>query len=151
MPKADPTERELAVRLIPRGFRDDGRAAVHAMFDELEEGDVPSWQRRAQVGAAAAALAVAGWVLWPASGEPEVVAAEPPAAESTEIELMSESIGVVAAEPDREWHTDADGNFMQAWHLQVVNEEHFHDRQSGYRIRVLQPQDELVLLPVSTF
>ncbi|MGB1128879.1 MAG: hypothetical protein ACPG4K_02420, partial [Haloferula sp.] len=101
-------------------------------------------------GSAAAGIALAFALTWLNAPEKP----EPVAAISTGVELVSlvsEEEGVVAAEADEELLADSDGRLMRAWHVQVVNQERFVDPQTGHEITVVQPRDELVLMPVSAF
>jgi hypothetical protein len=152
VPSPEKIEQALGSRLIPRGFRDAGRESVHAMLDELAA-ESPQPGRRIRQGlawsAAAAVLALACLAWWP-TGEtaaPLADAVRP----VDDVQLLSESVGVVAAEQDADWHTDAEGNFMQTWHLQVIDEQLFHDGETGHEVRVIHPRNEVVLLPISTF
>jgi hypothetical protein len=146
-------ERMLGERLIPRGFSERGRQAIEGLIDELA-GESPSPAGRGRwwgTGAAAAAvLAVAGWGWW---SSPEVTPAAPAVVGElvSPLELLSESVGVVSAEPDLEFRSDAEGKLLEAWHVQVVSEERFRDTESGHVVTVRHPRDELVLMPVSNF
>ena len=145
-------ERALAERLIPRGFSEKGGREIEALIDELagEEESGPVGARRVWWwGAAAAAAMMASIVWWPADPASRQVAGTTPPGD--DLELLSESIGVVAAEPDERLRSEVDGQLMQAWHLSVVSEERFLDAETGHEVRVVRPSDELVLVPVSTF
>jgi hypothetical protein len=67
------------------------------------------------------------------------------------ISLVSEEEGVVSAEVEDRLFSDGDGNLMRAWHVQVVNQERFHDPQTGHEVTLVRPRDEVVLMPVSSF
>lgn len=143
-------EKALAERLIPRGFSERGERELEALIDDLAAEERPTRRSAWPIWGAAAAVAFAGAVGWWASPKtPQDRMAFDPAVE--ELELISESIGVVTAEPDVELRSDDEGNLLRAWHLHVVSEERFRDAETGHEVRVVQPSDELVLLPVSTF
>jgi hypothetical protein len=148
-------ERRLQRSLTPRGFSDEGMRAIDEMLDELAgetehrslfNGRSLPWIS----GSAAAGLALAFGLTWMNSPEsPKAVGGI-----STgigEVSLVSEEQGVVAAEADERLLSDGDGNLMRAWHMQVVNRERFHDPQTGHEVTVVQPRDEMVLMPVSAF
>ncbi len=148
-------ERRLQRCLTPRGFSTEGMASIEDMIDELAgesakramfDGHAVGWIS----GSAAAGIALAFALTWLNAPEKP----EPVAAISTGVELVSlvsEEEGVVAAEADEELLADSDGRLMRAWHVQVVNQERFVDPQTGHEITVVQPRDELVLMPVSAF
>lgn len=143
-------EKVLAERLIPRGFSERGERELEALIDELAAEEGPPRRNVWPIWGAAAVVAFAGSIAWWASPETRRdLMAFDPAVE--ELELISESIGVVTAEPDVELRSDDEGNLLRAWHLHVVSEERFRDAETGHEVRVVQPSDELVLLPVSTF
>lgn len=146
----DDIERMLGERLIPRGFSERGARDIEAAIDELAAADPPSRRGRWIIAAAAALAAAATLAMWPSAPAPrgEPVAAASPAGE---VELLSESVGVLSVEPDDALRSDAEGNLLRAWHVRVVSEERFRDAETGHEVRVVRPSDELVLLPVSTF
>ncbi len=152
MAGVDEIERLLGERLIPRGFTDRGSEAMDALIDDLAAEEDSSGRRRWPWAAVAAAVTggIAAVICWPTgapSDAPAVLAQAPDEA----VELLSESVGVISAEADDELRSDDEGNLLRAWHLQVVSEERFRDAETGHEVRVVQPSDELVLVPVSTF
>lgn len=152
-----PEEMELRLQrcLTPRGFSDEGMNAMDQMIDELagevEERESFGGHRWAWVsGAAAAGIALAFGITW----VNQIGMADTPAVLADFVEpisLVSEEVGVVAAEVDDQLISDGDGNLMRAWHVQVVNQERFHDPQTGHEVTVVRPRDEVVLMPVSSF
>ncbi|MCH7228102.1 hypothetical protein [Haloferula sp. A504] len=143
-------EKALAERLIPRGFSERGGRELEALIDDLAAEEDPRRRSAWPIWGAAAAVAFVGSIAWWASPETaqDRMAFEPA---GEELELISESVGVVTAEPDAELRSDDEGNLLRAWHVHVVSEERFRDAETGHEVRVVQPSDELVLLPVSTF
>ncbi|BCX46455.1 hypothetical protein HAHE_03630 [Haloferula helveola] len=144
-------ERALMERLVPRGFSDRGAASLDELIDELaDETPAPGQRRTLWWGAAAAVALTAGvsWGVWPRVPESVPVVGMGGLAE---VELLSESVGVVSTEADDRLLTDSDGSLLQAWNVTVVNEELFRDEQTGHEVRVIQPRDELVLIPVTAF
>lgn len=152
MQTPEEVERALAERLMPRGFSEKGGRELESLIDELAAGEDDQGEPRRRGwfwGAAAAAAVMVPVMWWPTKAPAEqLVAADVP---GEEIELLSESIGVVAAEADEDLMSDADGSLMRAYHLSVVSEERFRDVETGHEVRVVRPSDELVLVPVSNF
>lgn len=150
MQTAEEVEKALAERLIPRGFSERGGRELEALIDDLAAEEAPERRSAWPIWGAAAALAFVGSIAWWASPDtPQDLMVSGLPAE--ELELLSESVGVVTAEPDAELRSDSEGNLLRAWHVHVVSEERFRDAETGHEVRVVQPSDELVLLPVSTF
>lgn len=152
-----PEEIELRLQraLSPRGFSTEGMEAIEEMLDVLA---VESDQRASfsghrwawLSGSVAAGVALAFGITWMNSGVEPLVTdqffqhIEP-------VSLVSEEEGVVSAEVESGLFSDRDGNLMRAWHVQVVNQERFHDPQTGHEVTVVRPRDEVVLMPVSSF
>lgn len=145
-------ERMLGERLIPRGFSERGRQAAEGLLDELAAESPPEPKpRRVAWIAAAAALVAAAVLAWePATAPPPETPTLVEVPDET-VELLSESVGVVSAEADELLRSDAEGNLLRAWHMEVVSEERFRDAETGHEVRVVHPSDEIVLMPVSAF
>jgi len=148
-------ERRLQRCLTPRGFSDEGMAAMDDLLDELagDSEEIASFNghRWAWVsGAAAAGIALAFGITWMSQlGQPESSSLVADFVEP--VSLVSEEVGVVAVEEGEQLLSDDEGNLMRAWHMQVVNQERFHDPQTGHEVTVVHPRDEVVLMPVSSF
>ncbi|MCU0797955.1 MAG: hypothetical protein MUF31_18695 [Akkermansiaceae bacterium] len=147
-------ESKLERMLIPRGFSERGMAECESLIDELaaESGvtgrDLRPWVWAGGLAAAVALAAGLAWQWQPATGLPLTDLA---AADTEELSLVSETEGVVSAELAGERLSEADGSLLEPWQIQVVSEERFRDEQTGEEIRVWQPREELVLVPVSSF
>ena len=161
MAELDQIEKRLRESLVPRGFTDRGVRDLEALIDDLAGVPAASADSagagRSTImlaltrwGAVAAAITGAAILVWRNVPElPEPVATFQQV--SPAVQLVSTSEGVVSAEREGDWLTDEDGSLLQGWHVQVVNEERFHDVETGETVRVLNPREELVMLPVSTF
>lgn len=156
MDRPEDIERKLG-ELVPRGFSEAGLVSVCELVDQLAEEAPTASRGRPRWGIAAGIAALlAGALAWTtSSAERDVAIATVPEVplveELPEAELLAQLEGVVAVEEDGEFRTDADGSLHRAWHVRVVNEERFHDPETGSEVRVLRPRDELVLMPVSAF
>lgn len=151
MEARDPIELALE-RLIPSGFSDEGAAALDSLIDELAAEDAPqtSWRRLFYLGAGTAAAGITV-VLGLAFANDPIVEFEQVEWDDSELLLVAELEGVISAERDEAWVADEDGSLHQAWRMQVVSEERFHDAQTGSEVRVLHPREEIVLMPVTAF
>lgn len=158
-------ERELRRQLIPRGMSRSGIESLEAMIDELAA-ESPPRARRWVAAAACVVAAAAGW--WAVAVGPAPVPGETPAtavadgvgetgaaageiADDDGVRLVSESRGVISAAPDGPMIAGEDGSLVEAWHVRVLDEECFHDPETGHDIRVTRPRDEWVLMPVNSF
>jgi hypothetical protein len=155
-------ERELRRQLIPRGMSREGIESLEAMIDELaaESSPRPPRARRWVAAAACVVAAVAGWwAVGPgetpatavADGVGETGAAAGEIADDDGVRLVSESRGVISAAPDGPMIAGEDGSLVEAWHVRVLDEECFHDPETGHDVRVTRPRDEWVLMPVNSF
>ncbi|GAA5482865.1 hypothetical protein [Haloferula sargassicola] len=152
MAEGDRIEQMLRESLVPRGFTDRGAREMNALIDGLAglEAEAPGrpWGKISGIAATIMGAVAVGWLALPRPPAPRVVAA--PRIEPA-VQLVSSSEDVVSAERDGELLTDEDGSLFQGWHVKVVNEERFHDEESGETVRVLHPREEWVMMPVSTF
>lgn len=153
MPVPDPMEVALA-RLMPTALSVSGQRSIEEMLDELAA-EVPAPVhhrfRRPLIGLAAAA-AVAGVITLSSLFHPQaapmarVLASAP--APGVEWMAQSERVESVA---DEGWVSGADGSAMQALRLRVVGENTVRDEETGYTVRVSEPREEMLLMPVSAF
>ncbi|MGE9270413.1 MAG: hypothetical protein ACQKBU_06380 [Verrucomicrobiales bacterium] len=158
METPDQIESKLEKLLVPRGFSEQGAASIETLFDDLAgEGelvhDVSTKRARGWwwLGSAAAGVCLALKLTVSAPSSELFVERVPEVDYVEPVALVSESEGVVSAEPELDYVTDAEGNLMQAWNVQVVSEEKFHDPETGYEVRVVCPREEILLMPVSSF
>lgn len=154
METPDSIERALA-RLVPGAIGDEALASMFETIDGLAaEEPGPRIRKRVIAGVFAGGLAAslamaAAWWQWNAV-PPEVVAGAV-ADEAPAVVLIEESARVLSAEEDQDLLAEADGSVHRMWRVEVVNEERFHDEETGSEIRVTQPRDEFVLIPVTAF
>ncbi len=159
MHKPDPIEAILA-RLMPPGLSDDGQSDIAAMLDELAGvpvGITPakpgiSWIRRITTGGIAAAGAAAA-VIFSLSGPPSpspLSEVAPVSEVAAEFVLVGES-GRIEAMTDEGWQENADGSTMRAVRLSVVEENSLFDEETGIVMKVSEPREEILLMPVSAF
>lgn len=145
-------EKALREKLIPRGFSERGLSALNATIDELEgESDTVVHPRRPWWLFTAAAIFMALGLSFMVDFSSPSQAVAKHVASNAGVELISESEGIVAMEPEDELVSDEYGRLMKAYRVRVVSEELYEDGQTGHQVRVLRPRSERVLMPVSTF
>ena len=58
---------------------------------------------------------------------------------------------VVSSMVDEGWMEDPDGVEMHAVRLQILTENHLRDEETGIVMRISQPREEMLLMPVTAF
>lgn len=155
MPAPDPIETALA-RLMPTSLSVSGQRSIEEMLDGLagEAQAVPVKAHRfsrSLIGLATAA-AIAAVFAVPTFFESKVSAtAQVPSATPVRgVEWVNQSDRVESMTDDG-WVAGPDGAAMQAVRVRVVGENTLRDRETGYTVRVSEPREEMVLMPVSAF
>lgn len=151
MDTADSVEQALE-RLMPRGMSAEGAKSLDELIDGLAAASParPDWAR---IGVWSTGALAAGLALWFGARQesPRPAVAPIGSFEPPQVELVSELEGVVAVQPVGEVVAEADGTLHRGWRVQVVNEEYFHDEETGHEVRVVHPRDEIVMMPVTSF
>lgn len=161
MQTPDPIEAALA-RLMPTAMSVSGQRSIEDMLDALAA-DLPAakvvpWYRRPAIGLSAAA-AIAGILAIPALLQtgaparglsPRFAQAEKTEDAAPALQLLSEADRIESMS-DEGWVSNPDGSVRQAVRVRTVGENTFKDRETGYTVRVSEPRDETVLMPVSSF
>ncbi len=158
MLKPDPVETILA-RLIPPALSVAGQHDINAMLDELAAASAmdhapATAHKRFKLRIIAGGLAASGaaailtfFMMVPKS---------PLLAKISALEALPEFVLVgesdrVESMTDEGWQEDSDGSTMQAMRLSVVEENTLRDNQSGIEMKISEPREEMVLMPISTF
>ena len=170
--KPDPIE-DILARLMPPALSEEGQRGIEAMIDELAGESVPtpqipalaelpvlgvvqsSWPRRMAAAGIAAAVAVLAATFAPSSSGPasDSVAAHDLQAQEElppEFVLVSESDRIEST-TDEGWVEDSEGSTMRALRLNVVEENNIRDEETGIVVRVSEPREEILLMPISAF
>jgi len=156
MQAPDPIEAALA-RLMPTAMSASGQRSIEDMLDGLAAESkvvtVRDWRRPA-VGLGIAA-AIAALVTLPGLLKTGVEIASSPqvradVASLSGIRLVERSERVESMS-DEGWVADPDGAAMQAVRLRMVSEDVVFDDETGYTVKVSEPRDEILLMPVSDF
>jgi hypothetical protein len=145
-------------RLMPPALSESGQRGIETMLDELagsgSANEAPAarprpllWPLIGGIAAAMVALAVISHSFHPAapSAVSRPVAAHPPA-----FELVGESDRVEAVRDDG-WRENPEGSALRAMRLRVIEENSLLDHETGIVMRITEPRDELLLMPVSAF
>jgi len=157
MHKPDPVETILA-RLMPPALSEEGQRDIEAMLDELagpvavmppSKPAAVSWPRRWAIGGIAAA-GVAAALIFPMKPAARPIASAQVQDIPAEFQLVSESDRIESAS-DAGWLEDSDGSAMQAMRINVVEENNILDEETGIVMKVSEPREEILLMPVSAF
>lgn len=148
---------DVLARLMPPALSVDGEREIEAMIDELAGTQehpqslwAKHWTRVAVTGGIAAALAAALLVFQHQRHAPPVAERAPAAGPSSEFFLVSES-GRVENMIDEGWSDTPDGSAMRTLRLRVVEESNLRDEATGIVMKISQPREELLFMPVSAF
>ena len=163
MQRPESSIEDALARLMPKAISEEGQRSLDAMLDELcGEEELPAaevipiqrrgvkggWQILVSAGIAAClALIVTFRSETTERGPLAPVAATVPeenlvlVSESDRIEKMS----------DEGWMEDPQGGMMQAVRMRVVEENSLRDEETGIVVRISEPREELLLIPVNHF
>lgn len=157
MQAPDPVEVIMA-RLMPTAISQDRQYEIEAMIDDLAgPGNVVeissvNWTMRSIIGGGIAAAFGALCAVFPLNeskfGSPAVAAL--PAESPSRLVLVSESDRVESM-TDEGWREDAYGSAMHAVRLNVVEENQMRDEETGMVVRISEPREEFLLMPISSF
>jgi len=146
----------ILARLMPPALSSEGQRGIETMINELAGTPENPARRRMTprpliiTGGMAAALAAALLVFHhhrdDARPLDRLLAAEVPA----EFILMSESDRVENM-IDEGWSDTPDGSAMRTLRLRVVEESNLRDETTGIVMKISQPREEILFMPVSTF
>ncbi len=159
MQAPDPIEVVMA-RLMPPALSDSAQQEIEEMLDGLagpaaaapRVGVTSNWLVRTIVGGGIAAGIGAMFAILPGppnGGQRPALAKQPrPAAPA--FVLMSESERIESVTDDG-WREDADGTALRALRLKLVEENKVRDGETGMEVRISEPREEILLVPISEF
>jgi hypothetical protein len=159
MQAPDPIETILA-RLMPSAVSEDGQLRMEEMIDELAgpeaEKIVPissgKWIARSLIGGGIAAAIGALCAVFPvirgASGSP--LAGTPTPGSPQGFVIVSESDRIESV-TDEGWQEDSEGAAMHSVRFKAVQENNVRDRETGMVVRISEPREEILMMPVSEF
>jgi hypothetical protein len=155
MQAPDPIEAALA-RLMPTAMSASGQRSIEDMLDGLAAESkvvrVRDWKRPAiGVGIAAAIVAMVTLPGLLKSGA-EIVSSPQVRSDVASLgAFLVEKSERVESMSDEGWVADPDGSAMQAVRLRMVSEDLVRDEETGYTVKISEPRDEILLMPVSDF
>lgn len=156
MQTPDSVETILA-RLMPPALSEAGQRNIEEMLDQLAieappviAGPAPKPRRFWWAGGIAAAGILGTWLLPFGSAPRQIPVAAAPDAYQPEVVLIGES-GRIESMTDEGWQEDTDGAAMQATRLNVVEEDSVLDEETGIVMKIREPREEILLMPVSSF
>lgn len=159
MQAPEPIETVLA-RLMPPALSQDRQLEIEELIDELA-GPEPakivrfsraSYPLKLVLGGGIAAAIGALCALAPMMRNPAAApqAQIPPPPPASGLVLLSESDRVESV-TEEGWRDDASGTTMRATRLNVVEENNVRDKESGMKVRISEPREEILLTPVDSF
>jgi hypothetical protein len=144
-------------RLMPPALSEDGQREIETMLDELAGSAATGasaapprprlWPLIGGIAAAVVALAVISHSFHPTARS---VIARALVADVPAFELVGESDRVENIRDDG-WRESPEGSAMRAMRLRVIEENSLLDHETGIVMRITEPRDELLLMPVSAF
>ena len=150
MQAPDPIETILA-RLMPPALSEDGQSGIDAMLDDLAgPTDIVgiSWLSRCLIAGGIAAGIGALCAVFPMiqkESQPPVAVNPPP-----EYRLVSASERIESV-TDEGWRQDSEGSTMHAVRFSSVKENDVRDAETGILVRISEPREEVLMMPVSEF
>ena len=159
MQAPDPVETILA-RLMPPALSQDCQYELEAMIDDLAGPEAANiteispvnWTVRWIMGGGIAAAFGALCAVFPIhgldSGHQGVAGLSKES--SSGLVLVSESDRIESM-IDEGWREDASGAAIHAVRLSVVEENQLRDEETGMLVRISEPREEVLLMPVNSF
>jgi len=141
----------ILARLMPPALSTAAQQDIEAMLDGLAGPSVKipaksswRWIIGSSIAAALAAVLAVPHVI--DSAKQEVVTARV----LPEFLLVGQSDRIESM-TDEGWHEVADGSAMRAMRMRVVEENSLFDEETGIVMRISEPREELLLMPISAF
>ena len=146
MQAPDPIETIMA-RLMPPALSEDCQSGIGEMLDDLAgPSNIVgiSWLSRCLIGGGIAAGIGALFAVFPMIQKTP----QPVAAAGFSLESGSERIESVT---DDGWRKDSEGSTMHAVRFNTVRETQVRDKESGMLVRISEPREEILMMPISEF
>ena len=162
-------------QLMPVAFSEAGRDALESLLDDLAGASASAEPAPALASASSTRQANHGPAWWLSRGAAAACAgclvawsflagdrpSAPPLTQNTRtlttqaaspagMVLVGQS-DVVSSMVDEGWMDDPDGVEMHAVRLQILTENHLRDEETGIVMRISQPREEMLLMPVTAF
>jgi len=153
MQAPDPIETIMA-RLMPPALSQECQFEIETLIDDLA-GPEPtnivgiSWFTRCLIGGGIAAgigalCAVVPMIRGTSDAQ---VAVTSPAETPSGLSLLSESERIESV-TDEGWREDSEGSTMHAVRLKAVQENHIRDEETGMIVRISEPREEILMMPM---
>ena len=159
MQAPDPVETILA-RLMPQALSQDGQFEMEAMIDDLAGPEADNvvrlspvnWTARWIIGGGIAAAIGALCAVFPLHETNNLshAATRIPESSPSGLVLLSASDRIESM-IDEGWKEDANGAAIHAVRLNVVGENQLRDEETGMLVRISEPREEMLLMPISSF
>lgn len=147
-------------RLMPPALSEGSQSRIEEMIDELASSEPENvvaissgkWIARSLIGGGIAAAIGALCAVFPmirgASDSPLVRTS--PADSPQGFVVVSESDRIESV-TDEGWREDSEGAPMHSVRLKAVQENNVRDEQTGMVVRISEPREEILMMPVSDF
>jgi hypothetical protein len=147
----------VMARLMPPAISENCQHELEALIDDLA-GPEPAaeisrvnWTLRAVMGGGIAAAVGALCAIFPFQSFPDSpVAVSVSESPGSGLVLISESDRVESM-TDEGWSEDVYGSAMHAVRLNVIEENQMRDEESGMLVKISEPREEMLLMPISSF
>jgi hypothetical protein len=156
MQAPDPIETIMA-RLMPPALSQQSQAEMDAMIDDLAGPEAENvveisskgWLARGMIGGGIAAMIGALCAVFPLiqrSMQPQIT--------DSSVELPASGLVFVSKSDriesmtDAGWREDSEGSAMHAVRLKSVQESNLLDEASGMLVKISQPREEILMMPV---
>lgn len=154
MQAPDPIETILA-RLMPPALSQQCQSEIETVIDDLagpENVVGISWLTRCVIGGGIAAAIGALCAVFPMiqRSSNSQVAVTSSAESPSGLVLVSESDRIESV-TDEGWREDSEGSAMHAVRLRAVQENNVRDEETGMVVRISEPREEILMMPVSEF
>ena len=148
----------VMARLMPPALSQDCQYDLEAMIDDFSGSEnvveIPpvNWTMRAIIGGGIAAALGALCAVFPINESVPSLQSNASLLEANPsgLVLVSESDRVESM-IDEGWREDLYGSAMHAVRLNVVEENRMRDEESGMIVKISEPREEVLLMPISSF
>ncbi len=154
MQAPDPIEIIMA-RLMPPALSQDGQTQMDAMIDDLAgpeniiEISSKGWLVRCMIGGGiAAAVGALAAVIPMIHRAPQASFSHP--ASPAGLVLVNESDRIESM-TDEGWREDSEGSAMHSVRLKATRENNVRDEETGMVVRISEPREEIMMMPISAF
>lgn len=145
---------EILGRLMPAAMSEAGQEAIEQAIDGCAGASACAVRDRSHGwlwGGAGIAASIALAFLWGGADGGRSLPVRVAAIEDLPGLSLLGASNRLESMSDEGWMEDEDGAAMQAVRLNVVEENTVHDEETGIVMRISEPREEFLFMPVTTF